>query len=228
MRRVILGTPSHDGKVDVYYAHSLVESVRLCSRINIDLRPLFLAYDSMLQNVRNDLVAAAVKFGFDDLIFADADQGWNPEWIPKLLSYPVDCVGAAVVKKTDKEELYNVRTTGGPLSFTTHETAPILTAQDMALGCGFIRLSKKAFTALWDNAEEYVGYKGKEPSRWIFDIRPVNGELVGEDVLMSDKLRKLGIATWVDPHMTCSHIGVKKYDGDFASYLAKLRIQKSA
>ena len=227
MRRVLLGTPSHDGKVDVYYAHSLAESVRLCSRKDIDLRPLFMAYDSIVQNARNDIVALAVRNDFDDLIFADADQEWRPEWIPKLLSYPVDCVGAAVRKKSDREELYNVRASKGAISFVPHQSAPILTAYEMALGCGFLRLSKKALQVLWNSSEEYTVFRGKEQSRWIFDIRPVNGVLTGEDTMMNFKLAKHGIATWVDPHMTCGHVGVKKYDGDFASYLARLRIKEA-
>jgi len=194
-------------------------SARLCWQQNIDLREVYLAYDAIIQNARNDLVAIALESGFDDLIFIDGDQDWKPEWIPKLLSYPVDCVGGAVIKKTDQAELYNVRSRGGVESLRRDPGTGLLTSPDMALGTGFLRLSHRALQLLWDNSEKYT--KGKKHGAWIFDIRPVNGELVGEDTMMGDKLRSLGIETWLDPSMTCGHIGVKRYTGDFAAWLIK-------
>ena len=220
-RKVLIGTPAHDGRVDVWYVHSLMATARLCMAKGIDMREIYVTLDSLVQNARNDLVRFAIHGGFDDLIFIDSDQDWNAEWVPKLLSYPVDCVGAAVIKKSDSQELYNVRTSGGAGSFV-QDANGLWTSPDMALGCGFIRFSRRALQALWDSSEEYV-VAGKEKSRWIFDIRPVNGRLVGEDVMVSDKLRSLGIQTYLDPAMTCGHVGPKKWTGDFASYINKMR-----
>lgn len=222
IRRVLLGTPALDGYLNCYYVHSAEETLRLCLQRGIDLRTLRIAYDSILPNARNDILAAAVQHEFDDLIFADADQDWLPEWIPTLLNYPVDCIGAAVRKKTDKAELYNVRARGGASSLVRHPSHPILSAPDMALGCGLLRLSRRALLALWETAEEYRVWGNDKPlSRWVFDHRPVNGELIGEDTMVSDKLRALGIQTWVDPAMTSGHTGDKRYTGDFQEWLAK-------
>ncbi len=97
----------------------------------------------------------------------------------------------------------------------------------MALGCGFIRFSRRALQMLWDSSEAYCVW-GKEQSRWIFDIRRVNGQLVGEDTMVSDKLRALGIPTFLDPTMTCGHIGAKKWTGDFSAYLERLKLNERA
>lgn len=220
-RRLLIGTPMHDGRCDAYYTHALIATARLCMQAGIDMRELFITGDSIIQNARNDLVKAALEKDFDDLIFIDSDQTWQPEWVLKLLAYPVDCVGAAVRKKTDAQELYNVKTSGGPHSFITHLTG-LLTSSDMALGCGFIKFSRRALQLLWDTSEPYHVW-GAEESRWIFDIRPVHGELVGEDTMVSDKLRALGIQTYLDPSMTCGHIGAKKWEGDFAVWLDRLK-----
>lgn len=233
MRRVLVGTPSHTGVVDVHFAHSIGESIRLCERSDVDLRTLYISLDSLIQNARNDIVAAAIEHDFDDLFFIDADQEWDPQWILTLLGYPVDCVGSAVRKKTDREELYNVRARGGPHSFVQHITAPIISSPDMALGCGFLRLSRRALQALWNSSSPYTAYQSpKKPARWIFDIRPLPSsdpnrihELNGEDTIVSDKLRALGFDTWLDPNMTCGHIGTKKYTGDFLAWLAKLQAE---
>jgi hypothetical protein len=222
-RRVLIGTPTHDWKVDVYYANSLTGTLRLCMQNDIDLREIYLAGDAIVQNARNDLVKIALENGFDDLIFIDADQSWEPEYVIRLLSHPVDCVGAAVRKKTDQEELYNVRARGGIHTLTTDTATGLMTAPDMALGTGFLRLSRHAMQVLWDNSEKYIGFKGKSPSSWIFDIRPINGELVGEDTMVSDKLRQHGIDTYLDPTMTCGHFGTKNYTGNFKAWLDRMK-----
>lgn len=224
-RRVLIGTPAHAGTVDVYFTNSLTGTLRLCMQRGIDMREIFLAYDALVQNARNDLVKIALDHDFSDLIFIDGDQEWDPQWVLRLLEYPVDCVGGAVRKKTDQEELYNVRARGGPDSIVTDPATGLMTAPDMALGTGFLRLSRRALQVLWDNSEKYRGFINKPESAWIFDVRPVNGELVGEDTCMSDKLRAHGIQTWLAPGMTCSHIGPKRFVGDFDAWLAKARMK---
>jgi hypothetical protein len=206
--------------VEVFYANSLCESIRLCTKVGVELRQIFLSYDSLIQNARNDLVAITLRNGFDDLIFIDADQEWEPEWILKLLSYPVDCVGAPVRKKSDAQELYNVK------SSTFNIPVDLKTGLLMvdALGCGFIRYSRKALQTLWDHSEKYR-ISGGDESAWIFDIRPVNGVLVGEDTMVGMKLKEHGIQTYLDQSMNPGHVGVKKWTGNFADWLARAQAQ---
>ena len=87
MRKVLLGTPCFDGRVDAWYAHSLVETIRLCAAEGVMVLPIFQSYDSLLQRARNDLVQTAVDSGCDDLFFIDCDQGWEPEWLFELLNH---------------------------------------------------------------------------------------------------------------------------------------------
>ena len=226
-RRILIGTPTMDGKVEAEYANCLAETMKLCIQRGIEVYPLFICYESIIQNIRNDIVAVAMKFDFiTDLMWIDADQGWKPEWVPRLLNYPVDVVGGTVRKKTDERELYNVKhTSTGPHDIPIDPATGLWIVD--ALGTGFLRMSRRALQVLWDNSEEYRVWE-KEPSRWIFDIRPVNGSLVGEDVAVSGKLRQYGIQTHLDPSMTCSHIGSKKYVGDFQKWIANMKPDKAA
>ena len=152
-RHVLIGTPTHDFRVDARYASSLTATHRLCMEKGIVLREIFLAGDAIIQNARNDLVQIALDKQYDDLVFIDSDQDWEAESFVRLLSYPVDCVGAAIRKKADDQELYNVKTGHGPWGFFTGPHG-LMTAPDMTLGTGFLRLSRKALQVLWDNSEE--------------------------------------------------------------------------
>lgn len=78
MRKVLIGTPSHDGRVDAWYANSLVNTVRIAPQKDTVIVPIFMAYDSLVQRARNDLVRLALEEEFDDLIFIDSDPGMGP------------------------------------------------------------------------------------------------------------------------------------------------------
>jgi hypothetical protein len=216
----MIATPSYDGTVGCHFAHSLVETVRLGMLAGVDVRAIYMPNDALIQRSRNDLVRIALESKFDDLIFIDADQEWKPEWVIQLLKHPVDCVGGAVRKKSDAES-YNVK--AASVQIPRDPRTGLLEVE--GLGTGFLRLSNRALQALWDGAEEYKDDAGKV-CRWIFDVRPINGRLVGEDIFMTMRLRQSGIKVYLDPTITCSHIGTKKWDGNFAAWLE--RLQKAA
>ena len=213
MRKVLIATPAHDGRLDVWYTTSLVNSVRIAQEQGIFLHPVFMSYDALVQRARNDLLRLAVEGGYDDIVWIDADLEWNPMWVMALLESDKDVIGGTYRKKTDDAELYTVKTKS-------------LEAEDglvkvEGLGTGFIRLSKKAFTALWESGTPYTN-EGKE-GRWVFDVKIVDGQLVSEDNVMCAKLQELGFDVWLDPRMTCCHIGTKKFYGDFEDFAQRLR-----
>lgn len=218
-RRVLIATPCLDGRLDVWYTNSLVNTVRLAQEADIFLHPIFMSYDALIQRVRNDLVALAVQGQYTDMVFIDSDMEWNPQWVLDLLEYPEDVVGGTYRKKTDNAELYVAKT--GDIS--EHANGFI---KCEGLGTGFVKLSRKAFTALWDSSPEYKN-EGRT-CRMVFDVQVVGGELWSEDTVMFKKLNDLGFDCWLDPRMTCAHIGTKKFVGDLASYLDRLRPKAAA
>ena len=52
--------------------------------------------------------------GCDDVIFADADNDWQPAWPFVLLGHPVDCVGGTYPLKQDAEA-YELRSIANPV-----------------------------------------------------------------------------------------------------------------
>jgi hypothetical protein len=225
-RKVLIATPSLDGRVEAEYAVALAETVRLGVQRGIGIHPLIVCRESLLPNVRNDLMSAVRKFDMSDIIWIDSDQEWNPEWVFRLLSHPVDVVGAPVIKRSE-QEAYNVRSIGGSPQIPVDPATGLLVID--AVGTGFLRMSRKAVDALWDASVPYtVSGRENEPLRWIFDVRPVDGLLISEDTLVCFKLRDLGFKIYLDPTMTCSHIGPKKWSGDFAKWLQGLQMQTAA
>ena len=213
MLKVLIATPAYDGRLDVWYTTSLVNSVRIAQDNGIFLHPVFMSYDALVQRARNDLFKLALEY--DAVIWIDSDLEWNPMWIMELFGSDKDVIGGTYRKKTDDAELYTVKTKD-------------LTATDGlikvdGLGMGFLKMSKKAVQALWDVSQPYQN-EGRE-GRMICDIQIVDGQLVSEDNVVTRKLADLGFDIWLDPRMTCCHIGTKKFYGNFEDFAKRLTAQ---
>ena len=213
MLKVLIATPAYDGRLDVWYTTSLVNSVRIAQDNGIFLHPVFMSYDALVQRARNDLFRLGLEY--DAVIWIDSDLEWNPMWIMELLGSDKDVIGGTYRKKTDDAELYTVKTKD-------------LTATDGlikvdGLGMGFVKMSKKAVQALWDASQPYQN-EGRE-GRMICDIQIVDGQLVSEDNVVTRKLADLGFDIWLDPRMTCCHIGTKKFYGNFEDFAKRLTAQ---
>jgi hypothetical protein len=213
MLKVLIATPAYDGRLDVWFTTSLVNSVRIAQDNGIFLHPVFMSYDALVQRARNDLFR--IGLDYDAVIWIDSDLEWNPMWIMELLGSDKDVIGGTYRKKTDDAEMYTVKTKD-------------LTATDGlikvdGLGMGFVKMSKKAVQALWDASQPYQN-EGRE-GRMICDIQIVDGQLVSEDNVVTRKLADLGFDIWLDPRMTCCHIGTKKFYGNFEDFAKRLTAQ---
>ena len=211
--KVLIATPAHDGRLDVWYTTSLVNSVRIAQENGIFLHPVFMSYDALVQRARNDLFRLGLDY--DAVVWIDADLEWHPLWIMELLKSEKDVIGGTYRKKTDEAELYTVKTQD-------------LTATDGlikvdGLGMGFVKMSNKAVQALWDASEPYQN-EGRE-CRMVCDIKIVDGQLVSEDNVVMSKLDDLGFDVWLDPKMTCCHIGTKKFYGNFEDFVSRLTVK---
>lgn len=215
MRKVFIGTPCYDGKIDVWYANSLIQTERIAKNRDIEIIPIYMSYDSLVQRARNDCVHLALEMGCNDIVWIDADIEWHPEWFFQLLDYDVDVVGGTYRKKSDDTESYVVKASS---KFESNEQG--LISVD-GLGCGFTRFSQKAMLDLWNNSEPYTEKGKPESKRMIFDVRVEKGELISEDIVVCDKLKSLGYDIWLAPYMTCNHIGTKKFQGNFESWHSK-------
>jgi choline kinase len=214
MRRVLIGTPSYDGRVDVWFANSLIETVKMAEKKGIFVHAIYTSYDSLVQRARNSLIKLAIDGKYDDLFFIDSDTEWEPEWFFNLLERPEPIVGGALIKKTEKEG-YTVKLLDKKLK---HSEDKKLLEVD-GVGTGFMKVSKFAFDKLWLASDPYTS-EG-EQHRMVFDIKVENGDLISEDYVLCNKWKSLGYKVWLDPTITCNHIGIKKFKGNFKKFIDK-------
>jgi len=215
MRKVLIGTPSYDGRIDVWFANALVNTVKIAEKNDISVQAIYTSYDSLIQRARNSLFRLALAGGYDDLFFIDSDCEWEPEWFFRLLNRPEPIVGGALIKKSETEG-YTVKLVDKQLKYSQDKQ---LIEVD-GVGTGFLKISRFALEKLWDISEPYIS-EGEE-HRMICDIKIENGDLISEDYVIANKWKGLGYKVWLDPTITLNHIGIKKYTGNFQQFIQKL------
>ena len=158
------------------------------------------------------MVKLALDGGYDDLFFIDSDVEWETDWFFNLLDRPEPIVGGALVKKTEKEG-YTIKLIDKELKYS--QDKKIIEVD--GVGTGFLKVSRFALEKLWDASDEYQS-EG-ETHRMVFDIKVENGDLISEDFVLCNKWKNLGYKVWADPTITCNHIGIKKFKGNFKKYI---------
>jgi hypothetical protein len=220
-RKVMIATPAKSSDNVIHYTLALAHTMYRAGRMGLNLYPKFLPNDSFIQHARNRLLRYMLEEGCHDIIFADADNDWEPDWVFDLLRHPVDCVGGTYPRKQD-EERYELRSIACPVP-RCPKTGLLIVDH---LGAGFLRLSRFAVGSLWDRSMPYT-FKG-EQLRLICDTPIINGAFEGEDVTLCAKLGELGIPVYLDQRMTLGHTGPKRWTGDVRPWLAKIEMAQIA
>lgn len=215
MRTVMIAAPCHNGLIDVWYVSSLAETCKLGLMKNINVVPIYMSYDSLVQRARNDIVKLALESNVDDLFFIDCDQDWNPEDFFRLLDYDVNVVAAPVPKKSDFGG-YNVKMDS---EYIEVEENGLISVN--GIGTGMMRVRTSFLRKIWEDSEEYSEKQHGKTCRNVFEVKVVDGELMSEDIVFCEKIRNLGEKVYIDPNVKCGHIGVKKWVGDFAGMIKK-------
>ena len=217
MRNVMIAAPSYDGTITVWHASSLSETCKLGLTKDINVFCIYMSYDALVQRARNDIVQLALDSNVDDLVFIDTDVDWNPEDFFKLLDHDVDIVGGVYPKKGD-EESYPVK-----INQNEYQVQENGLVEVEGLPTGFMRIRKDALKKIWDASDEYTEAHKEKPIRMCFNVS-INSrnELVSEDISFCEKWKSLGGKLYFDPSINLSHVGTKRWIGNFSEWIKKI------
>lgn len=217
MKRIAIGTPTLDGKIDVWYVSSLSETLRKSTEEGVNLFPLFVSYESILPMARNKLFRMAYESQVDSLIFIDSDMGWDTQTFFDVVNSEHDVIGVPYRCKSDNRIDYNVNF---GLDDTIDKNGYL---KVMSVGTGFLKLSRKAIKDLWNNSES-ISFR-KEPMKCVFEYTLRDGNVmnfVGEDISLCEKLSELGYDIHLKTTSTCVHVGQKDFQGNFLNDYSQL------
>ena len=210
---VVIATPTFDKSVSVDYVVSLIGSVAECAKHGIEVQLRIIAGNQFIDLARNACVHYFLhETKATDLLFIDADQGWDPLVIPRVLGYEQAIVGGLPPKKCDPPTFHANALTGVIEDglFESYEC-----------GTGFLRIKRSVFEKI-DRA--YPELKSIDPTIKeipYFQTGFRNGEIIpdtgflGEDMFFCRLWMHIGGSIWIDSDITFTHRGSKAWRGNF-------------
>lgn len=209
VKRVLVGTPALDGRVDAWYSYALHEVGKQGLVNNIDVNVILLSYESILPMARNEILTTAINGNFDSLVFIDSDVYCDPKTFIEIVKSDLDVVCVPTIKKTDVES-YDISFGDNPQMKNGY-----LNVEWVSTSC--LKLSKKVLKDLANNSTQTI-FRGKQLHN-ICQYDFAMDSFMGEDIYLCKKIKQLGYDIWVSTASTCMHIGPKVYVGDFKKAL---------
>ena len=174
------------------YTSSLCESAIRLTQAGVGLYHSVAPGNPFLDLARNELVDKFLATDATDLLFVDADVGWDAKVLTRILSYKQEIVGGLVPKR-DKtsDSIFHQNAMTGVVQAGLFETKEMPTA--------FMRIKRAVFAKL------------QKP---YFKIGSTPKDF-GEDIYFCRRWVETGGKMWIDSDISFSHRGGKAWKGNF-------------
>lgn len=210
MKKIFIGTPAYDGKVDVPYAMALLDTCEILKANFIEPIVRVPVCGSLLVADRNRILEMFWQSEADYLLCIDSDLGWDPRVVMRLINSGKDFCGGVYPGRK-----------GNGFTFRpiTEEDGRIVMCPETKLlkmeyiPAGFMLLTRDAIRKMRDKFPElYYSPKDSrsqtESTYCLFNTEVWEGEFWGEDYVFCRRAREAGLEIWVDPLIEFNHAGV--------------------
>jgi hypothetical protein len=219
-RSVLIATPSLDGE-RVEQAKLAVQCGMLeCSGLGWDGEAHIHARDSLICQARNILLGKFIASNHTDMVWLDADVGFGPGALTRIMHHNVDFVAVPPRLKSEPEA-YPVRWM--PDGGQWVDPATGLRKAD-AVPFGFVRITRSCAERMVEAYRDkwfMVGYCSHK--NWcVFDTDFRDHQYWGEDFVFCQRWRALGGDVWVDAEIPTTHVDVGNkhiYSGHLGNWL---------
>lgn len=203
-RKVAILTPIRTGEVHHAFASSLARTIQ-------KVRDWEIAWftcigNSILPDARSELVAQALQWGADQVVFIDDDISWTVEDFRFLCIHPVSvCTGVYMIRPNNldnwEEKKLSVKT------LVAKESNEHGLVEVGGAGFGFIRIDAQVFREV---DVQPLQFHGESPLNdfardWFAYRKTPEMARVGEDFSFCMASRDAGHPVWMDPQIRLGH-----------------------
>jgi hypothetical protein len=239
---LVIGTPCYGGLVTSHYAQSLLKLQQACIARSIEVGWLMTNGDALIMRARAELVAHFLEAPqATHLLFVDADIGFEPDQVFRLMDFDADVTACAYPAKVIdwertsqaiKSARANPQAAALRYVFAVEDPAHIVTRNGFIdaqyAGTGFLMIRRAALLQLcaahpelrYRSVDYQVDPLTDSPHRVaLFDcmIDPATGKYLSEDFAFCRRWTDLGGEIWIDTHSKLTHFGSIPFVGDFAT-----------
>jgi hypothetical protein len=234
---LFVATPCFGGMVSQRYMISAIALLQLGAQLGIKITLDLLGYESLITRGRNILVSRFL----DDpttthLLFIDADIGFDPAQVIRMLRFDGDVVAGMYPLKLhdwnsgmqhaingEALETAPLRYVGTPCQGEQASSHDGFVAASYA-GAGFMLVNRRVFAQMMAayphlrfSAAHVAAAPSLSPNQYaLFDcmIEPETGVYLSEDYTFCRRWRDLGGSIWLDAQSGLIHIGQYEFVGD--------------
>jgi hypothetical protein len=240
-------TPCYGGQLTVAYVNSVLALQRACMAREIKISFNMRSGEALITRARADMVAEFLSTDATHLLFIDADIGFAPEQVFRLLAFDADVTAAAYpLKRIDWEKARRVAQSGlsdiegSVLDYVVYLEAkgPMKAHKDFVrvryTGTGFLMIRRSVLTRMCE-AHPELRYKAAQreadllkdgPYNYaLFEcmIEPDTGLYLSEDYAFCRRWRELGGAIWLDIRSRLTHYGTHAFKGNLETQFTSVK-----
>jgi len=229
--RIHFGIPCYGGQVNEATFISMLKFMATANRLGMNFTIDSMVNESLVTRARNSLVSKFLFFGTDTippqtsthLMFVDADIGFEPEEIIKLILADKDIAGGLYPKKAL------------PIGYVVNRIEGAKAEGNMVqvnnLGTGFMLIKRGVIERMIDampelHYQDSIGLDPKfAPYKFaLFDtlIDPQTHEYLSEDYTFCKRWRDMGGEIWADLSINLNHVGYYVFKGDATQLMPML------
>jgi hypothetical protein len=239
LAKLFVATPMYGGMCTGLYASAVMQCVGAFGQAGIQMYYSFMMNESLITRARNSMAYDFMKSA-THLMFIDADIGFNPQDIPRMLMADKDIICGIYPKKeinwvevtqavkagvppdqlSQHTGAFVLNLPSGVQSATGNINEPIEIANG---GTGFMLIKRKVFDTLADKVPSYTNdmYHAVDTVREVKVIREYfatsideeSNRLLSEDYHFCKIARQAGFKVWCAPWASFSHTGSYNFSG---------------
>ena len=209
---LFIGIPTYNGLLHHTTVSGLVQVAHFCAKNSVGLAVEVIPHDAFVGRARNLIAKRFLESGFNDLLYVDADVGFDVEGVISLCRAKADIVmGLYRMKEENPDESRKVK-------FPALLAEPLVrNEQDQSLlkleygPAGFMRVRRNVFEKMkerWPDAW-YEDANGR-----IHDFFPagrIGNAFWGEDISFCMRAKECGFDLWAAQGIGLSHHGEKAW-----------------
>lgn len=205
---VYVGIPSYDGKLHWATTQGLVGLTHICAKAGVGISVDVIPHDAFIGKARAVIVNRFLASGMRDLMFVDADIGFDGQSVVDLCRAAPDIVMGLYMMKAPQPRYPALMT--NPL--VRHPSDPRLIKLQYG-PTGFMRIRRAALEkmiAQWPENYWIDGQHGK-----VYDLFPhgrFDHRFTGEDIKFCEKATECGLDIWALQGISIRHFGEKSWD----------------
>lgn len=243
---IFLATPCYGGMASINYMRSVLDLQAACAERGVGLQVELGGGDALITRARSIMAARFLdQTQHTHLLFVDADIGFRPENVFRLLAHDADIVGGVYpIKRIDWDKAraaaqaglkdLQAASIGYVVRFIPSPTNTVELDDDgfgpvAYVGTGFMLIKRQAMARICAAHPELrakqgdMGGAAADEAVMVFEtmIEPETGEYLSEDYAFCRRWRDLGGVIKADFHSRFTHVGHAAYSGSLRDAVAR-------